>query len=292
MKQGNQSWLWLIGLLATGCSGLGSDQALTATSSGSSFQQQAQADRQQLLHKAALTELNQLVFQPLSAEKSWIQIGVDNQVFAFDTGKSYVAAVSLPPMAPFTRATIRVPLDFTVFMPSVMLLAEKTAVLQIIPSSTFTYAQGDLIAGQNLEGEFPIPAATGLERAAYMVLFTTEEDMQRTTKLSAEVLQRAMQYDRTSDVARFLHSDVPHAATGRLYLTLETPTSVQSPPVDATINPAAAAASDKPLGELEYYQRIRTAVASKDYEQAIDWVKAAEKAGFTQARSVFFAAQQ
>ncbi len=292
MKQGNQSWLWLIGLLATGCSGLESDQALTATSAGSSFQQQAQADRQQLLHKTALTELNQLVFQPLSAEKSWIQIGVDNQVFAFDSGKSYVAAFSLPPMAPFTRATIRVPLDFTVFLPSVMLLDEKKAVLQIIPSSTFTYAPGTLLAGQNLEGEFTIPAATGVERAAYMVLFTTDEDLQRTTKLSAEVLQRAMEYDRASDVARFRNSEVPHAATGRLYLTLESPGAAQPTPVDATTNPAAAQASDKPLGELEYYQRIRTAVANKDYEQAIGWVKAAEKAGFTQARSVFFAAQQ
>ena len=291
MKQGNQSWLWLIGLLATGCSGLGAEQALTTPAAGSSFQQQAQADRQQLRHKSALTELNQLVFQPLSGDKSWVQIGADNQVFAFDTGKSYVAAFALPPLAPFTRATIRVPLDFTVFMPSVMLLDEKKRVLQTIPSSTFTYAPGTLLAGQNLEGEFTIPAATGAERAAYMVLFTTDEDLQRTTKLSAEVLQRVMEYDRASDVARFRNSEVPHAATGRLYLTLETPAAAQPMPVEATTNPAAAVAADKPLGEQEYYQRIRTAVANKDYEQALGWVKAAEKAGFTQARSVFFAAQ-
>ena len=147
------------------------------------------------------------------------------------------------------------------------------------------------MAGQNLEGEFTIPVATGTARAAYMVLFTTDEDLQRTTKLSAEVLQRVMEYDRASDVARFRNSEVPHAATGRLYLTLETPAAAQPMPVEATTNPAAAVAADKPLGEQEYYQRIRTAVANKDYEQALGWVKAAEKAGFTQARSVFFAAQ-
>lgn len=44
---------------------------------------------------------------------------------------------------------------------------------------------------------------------------------------------------------------------------------------------------DKSLGELDYYQHIRTAVQSKNYEQALAWVKAAEQAGFTKAKEVF-----
>lgn len=82
-----------------------------------------------------------------------------------------------------------------------MLLDEKKAVLQIIPRlHLYLYTRDS--DGRSEPGEFTIPAATGAARI-YMVLFTTDEDMQRSTKLSAEVLQRAMEYDRASDVSSF-----------------------------------------------------------------------------------------
>ena len=291
MTQGKQSWLWLVGLLATGCSSIDSDPALRLPATGTTFQQQAQADRQLLSQKTAIAKLSDLMYQPLSQDKTWVQIGSSNQVFSFASGKSYVTAFSLPTMPQATRVKLTVPIDFTIFLPSVMILDENYTQLQLIPGSSFTYGGDSLLAGQNLEGEFIIPASSGSSRAAYMLLFTTTEDMQSTTKLSAEALQRAMQYDRASDVARLRNMEVPHAATGRLYLALETQASVLAAPAESNFEPAIAAAQAKPLSELEYYQRIRSAVANKDYEQAIGWVNAAEKAGFTQARGVFFAAQ-
>ena len=291
MTQGKQSWLWLVGLLATGCSSIDVDPALRAPATGTTFQQQAQADRQLLAQKTAIAKLSDLMYQPLNQDKTWVQIGSSNQVFSFASGKSYVTAYSLPATAQATRVKLTVPIDFTIFLPSVMILDENYTQLQLIPGSNFTYGGDALLAGQNLAGEFIIPASTGSSRAAYMLLFTTTEDMQGTTKLSTEALQRAMEYDRASDVARLRHAEVPHAATGRLYLALETQASVLAVPAESNFEPAIAAAQAKPLSELEYYQRIRTAVANKDYEQAIGWVNAAEKAGFTQARGVFFAAQ-
>lgn len=291
MKQGKQSWLWLVGLLATGCSSIDADPALRATATGSTFQQQAQADRQLLSQKTAITKFTDLMYQPLKQGKTWVQIGSSHQVFSFATGKSYVAAYALPAMPQATRVTLTVPIDFTIFLPSVMILDENYTQLQLIPGSSLTDAGGSMLTGQNLEAEFTIPASSGRSRAAYLLLFTTTEDMQSTTKMSADVLQRAMEYDRATDVARLRNAEVPHAATGRLYLALETQPSVAQAPAETSFEPAIAAAQAKPLSELEYYQRIRSAVANKDYEQAIAWVTAAEKAGYTQARGVFFAAQ-
>ncbi len=291
MTQGKQSWLWLVGLLATGCSSMDVDPALRAPATGTTFQQQAQADRQLLAQKTAIAELSDLMYQPLNQDKTWVQVGSSNQVFSFASGNSYVAAFSLPNMPQATRVKLTVPIDFTIFLPSVMILDENYTQLQLIPGSSFTYGGGSLLTGQNLEGEFIIPAPSGTSRAAYMLLFTTTEDMQGSTKMSAEALQRAMEYDRPTDVARLRHAEVPHAATGRLYLALESQASALAAPVAPSFEPAIAAAQAKPLSELEYYQRIRSAVANKDYEQAIGWVNAAEKAGFTQARGVFFAAQ-
>lgn len=291
MTQAKQSWLWLVGLLATGCSSIDVDPALRAPASGTTFQQQAQADRQLLAQKTAIAQFSDLMYQPLNQDKTWVQLGSGNQVFSFASGKSYVAAYSLPATTQTTRVKLTVPIDFTIFLPSVMILDENYTQIQLIPGSNFTYGGDALLAGQNLTGEFTIPASTGSSRAAYLLLFTTTEDMQGSTKLSTEALQRAMEYDRASDVARLRHMEVPHAATGRLYLTLEAQSSVLAAPAESNFEPAIAAAQAKPLSELEYYQRIRTAVANKDYEQAIGWVNAAEKAGFTQARGVFFAAQ-
>ncbi|WP_323978458.1 hypothetical protein [Aeromonas veronii] len=74
-------------------------------------------------------------------------------------------------------------------------------------------------------------------------------------------------------------------------MALDAEAAVNATPNAKTISPVMITA-DKALGELDYYQHIRTAVVSKNYEQALAWVKAAEQAGFTKAREVFFAAQQ
>jgi maltose operon protein len=291
MTQGKQSWLWLVGLLATGCSGIDSDHALRAPATGSTFQHQSLVDRQQLMQKTAIANFKELTYQPLSDANTWVQIGPSNQVFSFDTGKSYVTAFSLPTVAQASRVKLTVPIDFTLFLPSVMILDENFMVLQVVPGSTFKYDRDSLMGGQNLQGEFTIPAKTGLSGPTYMLIFTTTQDMQSTTKIDTEVLQKAMEYGRTNDVTRFLNSDVPHAATGRLRLSFDDQTTAGSSQ-PANLSPVAYAATVKPRSESEYYQQIRDAVAKKEYEKALALVQAAEKAGFSHAKDVFFAAQQ
>ena len=153
-----------------------------------------------------------------------------------------------------------------------------------------------LLPGQPIieaaSGSFAMALAlAGRTRAAYMVIYSTAKDMQGSTRLNPDDLQRAMQYDRTTDVARLINVEVPHSATGRLYLTLDAEPAANATQIAKTISPVMVS-PDKSLGELDCYQHIRTAVQSKNYEQALAWVKAAEQAGFTKAKEVFFAVQQ
>lgn len=293
MRQSKQSWLLLAGLLATGCTGIESGHSLGAREPISSFQQQAIAGRQQLIQAPAVPSLNKLTYQPLNEENKWIQIGSNNQVFSFETGKSYVTTFSLPMQPQAIHIKLTVPIDFSLFLPSVMILDENFAMLQVVPSSTFANTGDDLMAGQNLQGEFTIPVNIGSSRPAYMLIYTTTQDMQSTTKINPDVLQRAMQHDRTTDVARFLNSEVPHAATGRLHLTFDYQTDLTSAPAKQYFSPAAANLSSlNPTSEAGYYQRIREAVANKEYEQALSLVREAKKAGFSHAQDVFFATQR
>ncbi|MGY3869927.1 MalM family protein [Aeromonas crassostreae] len=289
MKKSKQYLPFLASLLVAGCASMGSDQP--PRSAAAALQQQVQDDRMQLSNKVAVETFRGLTFQPLGQESRWVNIGADNQVYAFDSGKSYVMAFSLPTFTQAARVKITIPVDATVFLPSILLLDENYMAVQAIPSSTFTYDGRSLITGQSIQGEFTIPAPIGGARAAYMVIYTTAQDMQGHTRINPDDLQRAMQYDRTTDVARLINVEVPHMATGRLYLSLDAETAKNEILVTKTISPVMVT-SDKSLGEFDYYQHIRTAVESKDYEQALAWVKAAEKAGFTKAREVFFAAQQ
>lgn len=293
MIQSKQSWLLLTGLLATGCTGVESGHSLGARESISSFQQQVIVGRQQLIQAPAVPTLNKLAYQPLNEENKWIQVGSNNQVFSFETGKSYVTAFSLPMQSQAIHIKLTVPVDFSLFLPSVMILDENFATLQVVPSSKFANAGDDLMAGQNLQGEFTIPVNTGSSRPAYMLIYTTTQDMQSSTKINPDVLQRAMQHDRTTDVARFLNSEVPHAATGRLHLTFDYQTDLIAAQTKQYLSPVATnLGSVNPMSEQGYYQRIRDAVAKKEYEKALALVQAAKKAGFTHAQDVFFAAQQ
>lgn len=293
MIQSKQSWLLLAGLLATGCTGVESGHSLGARESISSFQQQVIVGRQQLIQAPAVPTLNKLAYQPLNEENKWIQIGSNNQVFSFETGKSYVTAFSLPMQSQAIHIKLTVPVDFSLFLPSVMILDENFATLQVVPSSKFANIGDDLMAGQNLQGEFTIPVNTGSSRPAYMLIYTTTQDMQSSTKINPDVLQRAMQHDRTTDVARFLNSEVPHAATGRLHLTFDYQTDLIAAQTKQYLSPVATnLGSVSPMSEQGYYQRIRDAVAKKEYEKALALVQAAKKAGFTHAQDVFFAAQQ
>lgn len=293
MTQSKQSWLLLAGLLATGCTSVESAHSLVGREPISSFQQQAIVGRQQLTQAPAVPTFNKLTYQPLNEESKWIQIGSNNQVFSFETGKSYVTAFLLPTQPQSIHIKLTVPVDFSLFLPSVMILDENFATLQVVPSAKFANVSDNLMAGQNLQGEFTVPVSIGSSRPAYMLIYTTTQDMQSTTKINPDVLQRAMQHDRTTDVARFLNSEVPHAATGRLHLTFDYQTDLTAAPSKQYVSPAATTlGSVSPTSEQGYYQRIRDAVAKKEYEKALALVQAAKKAGFTHAQDVFFAAQQ
>ena len=73
-------------------------------------------------------------------------------------------AFSLPALTAATHVKITIPVDYTVFLPSILLLDENHNAVQTIPSSTFSYDGRSLISGQNIRGNSPFrppSAATG-----------------------------------------------------------------------------------------------------------------------------------
>lgn len=284
MNKSKQYLPFLASLLMAGCVSV---DAAPPTNSAATSQQQVYDDKEILSNKVAIETFKELHFQPLGLKSRWVNIDANSQVYAFDSGKSYVMPFSLPALTQAAHVKITIPVDYTVFLPSILLLDDSYRAIQTISSTIFQYDGRSLISGQHLQGEFTIPASIGGARVAYMVIYSTAQDMQGNTPLNPDDLQRAMQYNRTSDVARLINVEVPHSATGRLYLSLD----ADADKIVQNVSPIIVN-TDKPLSEMEYYQHIRTAVENKNYEQAIAWVKAAEKAGFTKAKEVFFEAQQ
>ena len=64
-------------------------------------------------------------------------------------------AFSLPEVSQATRVKITIPVDYTVFLPSILLLDEQYNAVQTIPGSTFSYDGRSLISGQNIQGNSP-----------------------------------------------------------------------------------------------------------------------------------------
>ena len=115
MKGTKQCLPFLVSLLMAGCAGMGPEHS--PGSAVSALQQQVEQGREQLSNKVAVESFKELRFQSLGQESRWVDVSTDSQVYAFDSGKSYVMAFSLPEVSQATRVKITIPVDYTVFLP-------------------------------------------------------------------------------------------------------------------------------------------------------------------------------
>lgn len=281
--------LFLLSLMATGC-----NSYVTSTSnmkekfSVHSLQEQVAIERQTLESKEAIHKLSDIKYSPIEGDGVFIQLNENSQVFSFDSGKSYVSAYSIDGKNIGKTVNISSPLDFSVFIPSVMILDESFNIINVIKSSNFPYSQGSF--GANLyKGEISLP--DGYSRL-YLLIFTTRADASGSTAIDSELLQNSMRYDRVSDVGKFSRLAIPHSTTGRMKLDI-----IKSDNGNFTTNEAPVRVAfcqqdtSRPVAGInaqEYYKKIRKDLFIKDYEQAIMHVLQAECAGFKKARDVFF----
>ncbi|MGS3449209.1 MalM family protein [Klebsiella electrica] len=277
--------LLLISLMVTGCN---SFVASTSGMNAHSLQEQVTLDRNALEAKTAIDKLSNINYIPVQGDSVIAQINENSQVFSFNSEKSYVAAYSVEGKQAGRSVKLSSPLDFSVFIPSVMILDENFNVINVIKSSHFSYSEDSF--GANLyKGSFSLP--DGYTKL-YLLIFTTTKDASGSTVVNNELLQNSMRYDRVSDVGKFSKLAVPHSTTGRIKLELIKSADERYAPDEIPARtPVCLQNTPRPVAGIsaqQYYEMIRKSLSFKDYEQAIRYVREAECSGFTKARDVFF----
>ncbi|AGB80114.1 Maltose operon periplasmic protein precursor (MalM) [Enterobacteriaceae bacterium strain FGI 57] len=201
----------------------------------------------------------------------------------------------------------------SVFAPNVLILDQNMTPSAFFPSSYFTYQEPGVMSADRLEGEMRLTPALGQQKL-YVLVFTTEQDLQKTTKL----LDPAKSYAKGVGNAI---PDIPdpiarHITDGTLKLKVKTnstssvlvgplfgssgpapvtvgntaaPTYAAPAPVAAAPAPAPAKKSEPMLNDTESYfnNAIKQAVARGDVDKALKLLDEAERLGSTSARSTF-----
>lgn len=205
----------------------------------------------------------------------------------------------------------------SVFAPNVLILDQNMTPSAYFPSSYFTYQAPGVISADRLEGVMRLTPALGQQKL-YVLVFTTEKDLQQTTTL----LDPAKAYAKGTGNAV---PDIPdpvakHTTDGLVKLKVKTNTSSSvlvgplfgsSGPAPVTVGntaapvasaPAAApvvapvaapAAKTEPmLDDTESYfnNGIKQAVAKGDIDKALKLMNEAERLGSKSARSTFIGA--
>lgn len=234
-----------------------------------------------------------------------------------------VAAYSVPANIGELTITLTSEVDkqTSVFAPNVLVLDQNLTPAAFFPSSYFTYQEPGVMSADRLEGVIKLTPALGQQKL-YLLVFTTDKDLQQTTKL----LDPAKSYAKGTGNAI---PDIPdpiarHTTDGTLKLKVKTssgssilvgplfgssgpgpvtvgntaapatayaaPAPVAAPAMaHAAPSPAPAAKSEPVLNDTENYfnQAIKQAVNSGDIDKALKLLNEAERLGSTSARSTF-----
>lgn len=204
----------------------------------------------------------------------------------------------------------------SVYAPNVLVLDHNLSPAAYFPSRYFTYQEPGVMSADRLEGVMKLTPALGQQKL-YLLVFTTEQDLQQTTKL----LDPAKSYAKgTGNAVPDIPDPIAHHTTdGTLKLKVKTssassvlvgplfgssgPSSVTvgntaapatnyaapAPAPVAASAPTPAAKSAPVLNDTEQYfnQAIKQAVKSGDVDKALKLLDEAERLGSTSARSTF-----
>ncbi|MEG1214792.1 MAG: maltose operon protein MalM [Leclercia sp.] len=208
----------------------------------------------------------------------------------------------------------------SVFAPNVLILDQNLTPSAFFPSEYFTYQEPGVMSADRLEGVMRLTPALGQQKI-YVLVFTTPQDLQKTTKL----LDPAKAYAKGTGNAI---PDIPdpiarHTTDGTVKLKVSTnssssvlvgplfgssgagpvtvgntaaPATAYAAPVAAPVAAAAVAPTPPPakksepvLNDTESYfnQAIKQAVEKGDVDKALKLLDEAERLGSTTARSTF-----
>ncbi|EHG7582940.1 MULTISPECIES: maltose operon protein MalM [Citrobacter] len=259
--------------------------------------------------------LQQLTWTPADQSKTQsVQLSTGGQRLDVAGITGPVAAWSVPANIGELNITLssEVNKQTSVFAPNVLILDQNMTPSAFFPSSYFTYQAPGVMSADRLEGVMRLTPALGQQKL-YVLVFTTEKDLQQTTTL----LDPAKAYAKGVGNAV---PDIPdpvarHTTDGLLTLKVKTssnssvlvgplfgssgpgPVTVgnTAAPAPAYAAPAAAPTpapvkkSEPMLNDTESYfnKAIKDAVAKGDVDKALKLLDEAERLGSTSARSTF-----
>ena len=256
--------------------------------------------------------LQQLTWTPVDQSKTQTtKLAVAGQTLNVPGISGPVAAYSVPANIGELNITLtsEVEKQTAVYAPNVLILDQNMTPSAFFPSSYFTYLEPGVMSSDRLEGVMRLTPALGQQKI-YVLVFTTPQDLQQTTKL----IDPAKAYAKGTGNAV---PDIPdpiarHTTEGSLGLKVKTssgssvlvgPLFGSSGPGPVTVGttaapvaaPAAAAAaapaakSEPMLSDTETYfnNGIKQAVKQGDIDKALKLMNEAERLGSKSARSTF-----
>ncbi|MCZ8651859.1 maltose operon protein MalM [Escherichia albertii] len=251
--------------------------------------------------------LQQLTWTPVDQSKTQTtHLATDGQQLNVPGIRGPVAAYSVPANIGELTLTSEVNKQTSVFAPNVLILDQNMTPSAYFPGSYFTYQEPGVISADRLEGVMRLTPALGQQKL-YVLVFTTEKDLQQTTQL----------LDPAKAYAKGVGNSVPdipdpiarHTTDGLLKLKVKTNSSSSvlvgplfgsSAPAPVTVGntaapavaapaPAPAKKSEPMLNDTESYfnTAIKNAVAKGDVDKVLKLLDEAERLGSTSARSTF-----
>ncbi|WP_145538311.1 maltose operon protein MalM [Yersinia alsatica] len=254
--------------------------------------------------------LQQLPWQPLVPPATEeIKLTAASPQISQGNIEGAVAAFALPA----DRGSMEITLSSLVsnnqlFSPSVLVLDEQMRPAAYYPSSYFTYEKAGIMVNDRLQGVMKLTPALG-QKQIYLLVYTTREDLAKTTTLLAPAKAYAMGVgNAVPDIPDPIAKHTPtgnlkikataEQGMGNIMIGLMQPAAQSAPVVVGnSAQPAAVAAptsapakpAEPMLSETETYfnQAIKDAVKSGDVDKALKLLNEAEHLGSTSARKTF-----
>ena len=245
-------------------------------------------------------DLQQLTWTPVDQSKvQSTQIAVGGQTLNVPGITGKVVAYSVPANIGELTLTLtsEVNKQTNVFAPNVLILDQNMTPSAYFPSSYFTYQAPGVMSADRLEGEMRLTPALGQQKL-YVLVFTTEKDLQQTTTL----LDPAKAYAKGTGNAV---PDIPdpvakHTTDGLVKRKAQTNSSSRvlvgplfgsSGPAPVTVGNTAAPAYAAPVAApVAAPAPAAKAVAKGDIDKALKLMNEAERLGSKSARSTFIGA--
>ncbi|MEQ9721231.1 maltose operon protein MalM [Yersinia alsatica] len=252
--------------------------------------------------------LQQLPWQPLVPPATEeIKLTAASPQISQGNVEGAVAAFALPA----DRGSMEITLSSLVsnnqlFSPSVLVLDEQMRPAAYYPSSYFTYEKAGIMVNDRLQGVMKLTPALG-QKQIYLLVYTTREDLAKTTTLLAPAKAYAMGVgNAVPDIPDPIAKHTPtgnlkikataEQGMGNIMIGLIQPAAQSAPVVvgnsaqpAAVAAPTAAKPAEPMLSETETYfnQAIKDAVKSGDVDKALKLLNEAEHLGSTSARKTF-----